>query len=64
MARRETGRPDDVPSAQGRGELVTALVRLGYRGQDLAAIVAPGRTRRQIADDLIALQRRAPRRAP
>jgi len=59
MARPEHGRPDDVPSPQGRGELVTGLVRLGYRGQDLAAIIAPGRTRRQIAGDLIAMQKQA-----
>lgn len=53
----EHGHPDTAPSAQGRGELVTALVRLGYRGQDLASIIAPGRTRRQIGEALIAVQK-------
>lgn len=57
----EHGHPDSEPSSSRRGQMVTALVRLGYRGQDLASIVAPGRTRRQIANDLIALQRRAPK---
>ena len=58
---KEHGRPDDVPSPQGRGQLVAALVAIGYRGQDLAAIVAPGRSRRQIADDLVERQRQAPK---
>ena len=62
MAKSEHGRPDDTPSAKGRGELVTGLVRLGYRGQDLAAIIAPGRTRREIGEALIERQKVAPHR--
>ena len=58
---KEHGHPDSTPSAQGRGQLVAGLVRLGYRGQDLAAIIAPGRTRRQIGEALVELQRRAPK---
>ena len=58
-----TGSPDGTPAAAERGRLVTALVAMGYRGTDLADIIAPGRTRRQIADDLIEMQRRAQRGA-
>jgi len=58
---KEHGHPDSIPTPQGRGQLVAGLVALGYRGQDLAAIIAPGHTRRQIAGDLIAMQRQAPK---
>lgn len=50
---------DEVPNAAWRAKLVNRLVRLGYRGTDLADIIAPGRNRGQMADDMIMLQRQA-----
>jgi hypothetical protein len=46
-----------TPSAAQRTALVQQLVALGYRGQDLASLVKAGRTREEIAQDLISLQR-------
>lgn len=48
--------PDETPSAAERGQMTVRLVQMGYTGQELANIIAPGKTRRRIADDLIALQ--------
>ena len=53
--------PDEVPTAANRGQLMAALVALGYRATDLAAIVRAGATRQSIADALIAAQRQAPK---
>ena len=56
-----TGRPaDQEPSANERAEMITALVNQGYKATELADIIAPGRTRRHMATDLIAMQRNAP----
>jgi len=52
-------RPDKIPSAAWRSRVVQGLVRLGYRGTDLADIIAPGRTRDRMCNDLIGLQRQA-----
>ena len=52
-------RPDEIPNAAWLSRVVQGLVRLGYRGTDLADIIAPGRTRAQMCDDLIARQRQA-----
>ena len=54
-----TAPPADIPPAAWRAKLVNKLVGLGYRGTDLADIIAPGRTRAEMADDMIELQRRA-----
>ena len=51
--------PDANPTSAQRTTLITRLVNLGYSSTTLAAIIKSGRTRRQIANDLIALQRRA-----
>jgi hypothetical protein len=40
------------PSASERSQWVSYLVAKGFQGQELAAIIRAGRTRRQIADDL------------
>ena len=53
--------PTEVPTTANRGQLTSALVALGYRGTDLAAIVRAGATRQAIADALIAAQRLAPK---
>lgn len=52
---------DQVPPANERSQMTSRLVAMGYRGQDLATIIRAGRTRGQIAADLIAVQRQAPR---
>lgn len=52
---------DSMPTQAERGELVQRLVSLGYRSQDLANIITAGRPRGQIAADLIAMQREAPK---
>ena len=51
--------PDQIPSAAWRAKLVNKLVGMGYRATDLADIIAPGRTRAAMADDLIKLQKEA-----
>lgn len=53
--------PDSTPTPSKRSSMTAKLVAMGYRGQDLASIIAPGRTRRQIADDLITAQKSAPK---
>jgi hypothetical protein len=52
---------DEIPNAAWRAKLVNRLVRLGYRGTDLADIIAPSRTRDSMADDMIVIQRKAPK---
>ena len=52
-----------VASAAERATYVTAMIAQGYKGTDLAAVIAPGRTRKEIADRIIELQRRAPKGA-
>lgn len=54
-----TAPPAEIPPAAWRAKIVNKLVRLGYLGTDLADIIAPGRTRAEMADDMIALQRQA-----
>jgi hypothetical protein len=54
--------PSGVLTAQERAALVTKLTALGLRGGDLAAIIAPGLSRRQIVDGLIAHCRTLPKR--
>jgi hypothetical protein len=51
--------PDEVPAAAERALLVAKLVAMGYLGTDLAAIIVADRTRREMADNLIALQKGA-----
>ncbi len=51
--------PDEIPNAAWRARLVNKLVGMGYRGTDLADIIAPGRTRREMTDDLIDIQQLA-----
>jgi hypothetical protein len=52
---------DAAPTAQQRVALVTRLTAMGLRGVDLAAIIAPGMSRRQIVDGLIAHCRTLPK---
>jgi hypothetical protein len=54
--------PDIVPPANERALMTAKLVALGMRGTDLASIIAPGRTRRQIGQDLIVLLRNSPKK--
>jgi hypothetical protein len=54
----------EIPTAAWRAKLVVKLVKLGYLGTDLADIIAPGRTRGEMADDMIARQKRAERAEP
>lgn len=53
--------PDDKPNQAARTAIITRLRSLGYTATDLAPIIRSGRTRREIALDLIALQQKAPR---
>lgn len=55
--------PTSAPNAAARSQMTARLVAQGYKGQDLANIIAPGRTRGQMAADLIAVQRSAPKGA-
>lgn len=50
-----------TPAAATRGQMTARLVAMGYTGPALANIIKAGRTRGQMADDLIALQRSAPK---
>jgi hypothetical protein len=50
---------DGQPTAAERSQMVTWFTSRGYRGQELANVIAPGKSRQQIASDLIALQRQA-----
>jgi FixJ family two-component response regulator len=52
---------DAAPTAQQRTALITRLTALGLRGQDLATLIAPGLSRRQIVDGLIAHCRTLPK---
>jgi FixJ family two-component response regulator len=52
---------DAAPTAQQRTALITRLTALGLRGQDLAALIAPGKTRAAIVQDLIAHCRTLPK---
>lgn len=51
--------PNAVPAGGERSAWVTWFTSRGWRGQELAAAIAPGRTRRQMTDELVALQRQA-----
>ena len=54
-------KPQDVPTTAERGEYIQDLARHGYTGQDLADVVAAGRTWQEISAALIEKQRRAPK---
>ena len=60
----DTAPPAEIPTAAWRAQIVVKLIRLGYLGLDLADIIAPGRTRAAMADDMIALQRQAEKAQP
>jgi hypothetical protein len=49
-------------SAAQRSQIVSRLVAMGYRGQDLASLVRSGMSRQELADALIETQRRAPKK--
>lgn len=51
----------EQPNAGIRGQMIARLVALGYRSQDLANIIRANRNRGEMANDLIALQRQAPK---
>jgi len=61
MAQPDIAPKNEIPSAAWRARLVNRLVRLGYKGTDLADIIAPGRTGDVMSADIIAMQREAKR---
>lgn len=52
MPRQQVRSRDVAPDANERTELAARLVRLGLRGEELANIVRPARTRREVAEEL------------
>jgi hypothetical protein len=54
---------DAAPTAQQRVALVTRLTAMGLRGQDLATIIAPGKARAALVQDLIAHLKELPKGA-
>jgi len=61
MPRHDTGPPHEIPSAAWMTETRRRLVLVGYTAAEAALIVAPGQSRRQIREDIIARQRVAPK---
>jgi hypothetical protein len=49
---RRNDQSDTVPTAQKRQHLQTKLRALGLSAADVAALLAPGQTRRQVVDVL------------
>jgi len=47
-----TNNRDEIPSAAQRGRWISSLAVTGVTGQQLASLIAPGKTRQQIWDDL------------
>lgn len=53
--------PDEQPTVVERTTLITRLVVMGYLEVNLTNVIVDSRTRKEIAEALIAVQRMAPR---